>query len=125
LCAKKAPHCEAFCYLPVGEPGPAGDSVEPLGEGLRWVLPDGLAPLLRAAAALPALLVIPVLGSVTGALPVVAPVVVPVVEDPAVVPLVAPPVPDAPPLDCARAKELVNASAVANPNVASFMVAPF
>ena len=90
------------------------------------MLPDGLAPLLRAAAALPALLVMPVLGSVIGALPVVAPVVVPVVEDPAVVPLVVePPVPDAPPLDCARAKELVNASAVANPIVASFMLAPF
>jgi hypothetical protein len=66
----------------------------------------------------------PVLGSVTGALPVVAPVVVPVVEDPAVVPPVPELPPDELPVDCARAKEPVNASAVINPNVASFMIAP-
>jgi hypothetical protein len=65
--------------------------------------------------------------------PVALPVVVPVVGDPVVVPLVAaPPVAELPPaeppldpLDCASAQVPVKASAVANPNVASFMIAPF
>jgi hypothetical protein len=113
-------------HLPVGEPGPAGASVEPLGEGLRWVFPDGFTALFRPAAALPASLLMPVLGLV----PVALPVVVPPVEDPAVAPPVAvPPVPEPPPaeppLDCANAKLLVKTSAVANPSVASFMIAPF
>jgi hypothetical protein len=90
------------------------------------VFPDGFTVLLRPAAALPALLVMPV----PEVLPAALPVVVPPVEDPAVAPLVAaPPVPelppDAPPLDCASAKLLVNANAVASPRVASFMIAPF
>jgi hypothetical protein len=124
---EKAPRCGAFCYRPVGEPGPDGERVEPLGEGLMWVFPDGFTPLFRAAAALPALLVMPV----SEVLPAALPVVVPPVEEPAVAPLVAaPPVPELPPaepppLDCARARELVKTSAVANPNVASFMIAPF
>ncbi|WP_334516492.1 hypothetical protein [Bradyrhizobium sp. AZCC 1693] len=90
------------------------------------LFPDGFSPLFRPAAALPALLVMPV-----SALPVVAlPVVVPLVEGPVVVLLVAaPPVaelpPAEPPVDCASAQVPVNASAVANPNVASFMIAPF
>jgi hypothetical protein len=92
------------------------------------VFPDGFSPLFRPAAALPALLVMPV-----SAVPVALPVVVPVVGDPVVVPLVAaPPVAELPPaeppldpLDCASAQVPVNASAVANPNVASFMIAPF
>ncbi|WP_065750289.1 hypothetical protein [Bradyrhizobium paxllaeri] len=114
------------CYLPVGEPGPVGAIVEPLGEGLMSVFPDGFSPLFRPAAALPASLLIPALGLV----PVVLPVVVPLVDGPVAVPLVAvPPVPELPlaePLpDCASATVLVNASAVANPNVASFMIAPF
>jgi len=101
---KKPRLCGAFCYRPAGEPGPAGDSVEPLGEGLISVFPDGFSPLFRPAAALPALLVIPV----SAVPPVALPVVVPVVEDPAVVPLVdAPPVaelpPVEPPVDCASA----------------------
>jgi hypothetical protein len=91
-----------------------------------WVFPDGFTALFRAAAALPALLGTPVLE----VLPAALPVVVPPVEDPAVAPPVAaPPVPELPPaeppLDCASAKLLVSASAVANPNVASFMIAPF
>jgi hypothetical protein len=123
---EKAPHCGAFCYLPVGEAGPPGASVEPLGEGLMWVFPDGFTVLLRPAAALPALLGTPVLE----VLPAALPVVVPPVEEPAVAPLVAaPPVPelppDAPPLDCASAKLLVTANAVASPSVVSFMIAPF
>src|SRR5215213_9927718 len=118
--------CGAFCHLPVGEPGAAGVNVEPLGEGLRSVFPDGFTPLFRAAAALPALLVTPV----SAVPPVALLIVVPVVEDPVVVLLVAaPPVaelpPVDPPLDCASAKLPVKTSAVANPKVASFMMAPF
>jgi hypothetical protein len=65
-----------------------------------WVFPDGFTPLFRAAAALPALLVMPV----SAGLPVALPVVVPVVEDPVVVPPVAaPPVAELPPVDCASA----------------------
>jgi hypothetical protein len=85
------------------------------------VFPDGFAPLFRAAAALPALLVMPVLGSAPVALPVVVPVVVPLVAAPPVDELP----PAEPPLDCASAKLPVKTSAVANPNVASFMIAPF
>ena len=92
---------------------------------MRSVFPDGFAPLFRAAAALPALLVTPV----SAVPPVALPVVVPVVEDPVVVLLVVPPAPVLPPaevpVDCASAKLLVKTSAVANPKVASFMMAPF
>lgn len=73
-----------------------------------WVFPDGFTPLFRAAAALPALLVMPVSAGLPVALPVVVPPdVVPLVEDPVVVPPVAaPPVaelPVEPPVDCASA----------------------
>jgi hypothetical protein len=126
LNVEKAPPQRGFLmsasyYRPPG----AGVRVEPLGEGLISVFPDGLSPLFAPAAALPALLDIPVLGFV----PVALPDVVPVAGDPVVVPLVAaPPVAElplaVPPLDCANAKPLVKASAVASPNVASFMIAP-
>ena len=46
----------ASYYRPPG----AGVRVEPLGEGLISVLPDGFSPLLAPAAALPALLLMPV-----------------------------------------------------------------
>ncbi|KRR26672.1 hypothetical protein CQ13_23025 [Bradyrhizobium retamae] len=119
-CDKKAPPSGAFCYRPVVEPGPVGDRVEPLGEGLMWVFPDGFAGLFRPAAALPASLLMPVVELP----PVPLPAVVPLVEDPA-----APPVPELPPAPlppaCAKAKVFVNASATANPIVASFMIAPF
>ena len=59
-----------------------GARLEPLGEGLIWVLPDGFSPLFRPAAALPALLLMPVP-------PVALPVVVPVVGDPVAAPLVS------------------------------------
>jgi hypothetical protein len=87
-----------------------------------WVFPDGFTGLLRPAAALPASLVMPVVVP----LPVALLVVVPLVEDP-VVPVVAAPAPELPPAeppDCARAKLPVIASAIANPIVASFMIAP-
>jgi hypothetical protein len=113
-------------YLPGVEPGAAGVSVEPLGDGLSRLFPDGFVALFLPAAALPALLVMPV----SAGLPVALPVVVPLAEDPVAVPLVAaPPVaelpPAEPPVDCASAQVPVNASAVANPNAASFMIAPF
>jgi hypothetical protein len=62
--------------------------------------------------------------------PVALPDVVPVVEDPVVVPLAAaPPVAELPLadplLDCASAKLPAKTNAVANPKVASFMMAPF
>ncbi|OCK55206.1 hypothetical protein LMTR3_10225 [Bradyrhizobium sp. LMTR 3] len=102
------------------EPGPVGDSVEPLGEGLMWVFPDGFTGLFRPAAALPASLLMPVVELP----PVPLPAVVPLVEDPAAPP--AAPLPPAPlPPACARAKVFVNASVMANPIVASFMIAPF
>jgi hypothetical protein len=80
------------------------------------VVPDGFNPLLCAAAALPAWLLMPLL-------PTVLPVVVPL-EEPVVVPgvvvmpgeVVLPPV-----VDCASASVLVNASAAASPNVADLM----
>ena len=78
--------------------------VEPLGDGLIRVFPDGFSPLFCPAAALPALLVMPV----PAAAPVALPDVVPVAEDPVVVLLVAaPPVAEPPlvepPVDCASA----------------------
>jgi hypothetical protein len=86
-----------------------------------WVFPDGFTGLFRPAAALPASLLIPVV-------PAPLPAVVPLV-DPVAPPAAAPPVPELPPAPlppaCARAKVLVNASAMANPIVASFMIAPF
>ena len=62
--------------------------------------------------------------------PVELPVVVPLAEDPVVVPVAARhPRPSlrlrSRRLDCASAKLPVKTSAVANPNVASFMIAPF
>ena len=94
----------ASYYLPGVEPGPVGAIVEPLGDGLMRVFPDGFNPLFCPAAALPALLVMPV----PVAAPVALPDVIPVVEDPVVVPLVAtPPVAELPLaeplLDCASA----------------------
>ena len=117
---KKAPRRGAFSYRPVG----AGVRVEPLGDGLILLLPDGFSPLARPAAALPASFDMPVFGA-----PVELPVVVPLTEDPAVVPVAAaPPAAEPPPAeplpDCASARLPVKTSAVANPNVASFMIAP-
>ena len=103
-------------YLPAPEPAP-GPIVEPLGEGLMAVVPDGFEPLLCAAAALPAPLLMPLL-------PTVLPAVVPVVE-PVVAPglVVAPGEPALLPVDvdCAIASVLVSANVAARLNVASRM----
>jgi hypothetical protein len=123
----KEPRLRGDSLLRIGNyrPPGAGVRVEPLGEGLISVLPDGFSPLFAPAAALPA----PMPGFVPIALPVVVPVAVPVAGAPVVVPLVAAPpmleLPLAEPvLDCANTYVLVRASAAANPNVASFMIAP-
>jgi hypothetical protein len=84
------------------------------------VVPDGFSPLACPAAALPAPFDMPLFAA-----PVELPVVVPPTEDPAVVPVAAEPPPVEVPPDCARANVLVNASAIASPIVASFMIAPF
>jgi hypothetical protein len=119
----KEPRLRGALLLPAGDyrPPGAGVTVEPLGEGLISVLPDGFSPLFAPAAALPA--------PMPELVPVALPVVVPVPGDTVVVPLVAAPpmleLPLAEPApDCASAYVLVRARAVANPNVASFMIAP-
>jgi hypothetical protein len=82
--------------------------VDPLGEELIKLLPEGLRALLAPAVALPALVLPP-----PAAPPM--PVVVPLVVDP-----VAAAPPDVLPL-CAKATPPVKASTVANPSVASFI----
>ena len=113
-------------YLPAPVPLP-GPTVEPLGEGLMEVVPDGFTPLLCAAPALPAWLLMPLLPTV---LPVVVPGVVVPVEEPAELPelvvpglVVAPGEVALPPVevDCAIASVLVRASAAASPSVAFLM----
>src|SRR4051794_23569249 len=65
VCQRSEPRmCGAFfviwrsLYLPAPVPLP-GPTVEPLGEGLMEVVPDGFTPLLCAAPALPAWLLMP------------------------------------------------------------------
>jgi hypothetical protein len=78
------------------------------------VFPDGFRLLFAPAAALPALLLIPLLAEL--------PVVVPFIEEPVVVPDAAdPPAAELPPA-CANANVLVSASTTANPIVVSFIV---
>jgi hypothetical protein len=84
--------------------------VDPLGEVLIKLLPDGLRALFAPAVALPAL--------VFAEPPPAAPLM------PVVVPLDLDPVAEAPPVEvplCAKATPPVSASAVANPSVASFI----
>jgi hypothetical protein len=113
----------------VPEPGPVGPSVEPLGDGLMKLLPEGFWVLFAPAAALPALLPRPLLVALP-VVPIDEPVVVPpVVDDPGAVP-VAPGllVPAAPGLladpapACASANVLVSAITAAKPIVASLMI---
>ena len=95
-----------------------GVNVDPLGEVLMKVLPDGFWLLLAPAAALPALLSVPPVAEL--------PVVVPFMEEPVVVPLAAdPPAAELPPVAplplCANANVLLSARAAANPIVTSLM----
>lgn len=104
-------------YRPPG----GGVSVDPLGEGLIRLLPDGFKPLFAPAAALPALVFMPVPVEVPGE----APVVVPVMDDPVVVPPVADPPAAAPPAEpplWAKAAVLESASAAASPMLVNFMM---
>ena len=99
-------------------PGAFGDNVDPLGDGLIKLLPEGLAALFLPAAALPALLPIPVV------------VPVPPVDVPAEPPVAAPapappPAPPAPP-PAANAQDPDTARAVAKMIAVTFMVSfPF
>jgi hypothetical protein len=110
----------------VPEPG-AGVNVDPLGEGLIKVFPDGFRALFAPAAALPAPVPMPLVER-SVELPGVV-VDGPVVDGPVVPPLVVePPVEVPPPLEpvpvCASAKVLANVNAAANPILMSFMI-PF
>jgi hypothetical protein len=97
-------------YRPPG----TGANVDPLGDVLMPLLPDGFSVLFAPAAALPA----PVLG--VPAAPVV-PLVVPVVGDPAAGAPVEPAPGEPVPL-CASANVLVSVSAAANAMLVSLMV---
>lgn len=88
--------------------GLVGPIVDPLGEVLIKLLPEGLRALLAPAVALPAFALPP------PAAPLI-PVVVLLVVDP------APEAPPAEPLLCAKAALLANASAAANPTVANLI----
>jgi hypothetical protein len=103
--------------------GLVGPNVDPLGDGLIRLLPDGFAALLAPALAPPAL---KLPGAVAPDGAVLCPVVVPLDIDPlggaAPTPAVPPvPAPAAPPPLWANASVLVNASAVANPSVVAFI----
>ena len=105
------------------EPG-AGCSVDPLGDGLMKLLPDGFSALFAPAAAPPALRFGLLPGRVPDALPVVPPI-----DDPVVVPLVAEPPTEVPPVAepvavCAKAlgRAEESARAAASPMLVSFMM---
>jgi hypothetical protein len=88
--------------------GLLGPTVDPLGELLIKLLPEGLRALLAPAVALPAL--------------VLAEPAAPLM--PVVVPLVVDPVAEAPPVEpllCAKAALLAKASAAAKPIVANLI----
>jgi hypothetical protein len=106
----------------VPEPG-AGVNVDPLGEGLIKVFPDGFRALFAPAAALPAPVPMPLVelsvelpGVVVDGRVVDGPVVPSLVVDP---PVELEPVPV-----CASANVLANVNAAANPILMSFMM-PF
>ena len=100
-------------YRPLG----GGVSVDPLGEGLIRLLPDGFTALFAPAVALPALLFRLVPADAPGEVPAV----VPVVANPVVVPPAAAPPADPLPL-WAKATVLESASAAASPMLVNFMM---
>jgi hypothetical protein len=107
------------------EPG-AGANVDPLGEGLIKLFPDGFRALLAPAAALPAPVFMPVVELSVELPGVVVLTDGPVVDGPVVVPLVDPPVDVLPPVEpvpvCASANVLASVNAAANPILMSFMI---
>jgi hypothetical protein len=105
-------------YRPVLEPG-GGARVDPLGEGLMKLLPDGFTLLLAPAAALPAPLLRPPL------VPVVALPVVPLLVDPVAAPPAPVLPPAAPPPLCANASVLERVIAAATAMLMNFMMSSF
>jgi hypothetical protein len=98
-----------------------GINVEPLGDGLIRLFPDGFRLLFAPAAALPAPVLRPPF-----VLPAEDPAVVPFMVDPVLVPLVAgPTAPELPPAEMlplwASANVLVSVSAKARPMLVSLM----
>jgi hypothetical protein len=119
LYARQGAHARCV-YRPAPELG-GGAKVDPLGEGLIRLFPDGFRPLFAPAAALPAPLLRPPLA------PFVEVPVVPLLVDPVVVPLAAgapaAELPLAEPLPlCASANVLESASAAATPILINLMV---
>jgi hypothetical protein len=106
-------------YRPPG----GGVSVDPLGEGLIRLLPDGFKPLFAPPVALPARplpVVIPLFRPPPVAAPGEVPMVVPFMDEPVVLPLVADPPAEPAPV-WAKATLLDRASATASPMLVNFM----
>jgi hypothetical protein len=97
--------------------GLVGPNVDPLGDELIKLLPDGLRELLAPAVAPPAFMLPEAPAPAAPVFPL-KPVVVPPVVD---APVDAPAAPPAEPPLCASARLLVSASAVANPRVVSLI----
>jgi hypothetical protein len=101
-------------YRRVPVPVPVESMVDPLGDGLTSVLPEGLAVAAPGLPIAPGL-DWPVVAPVAGAMPPLGD------ETPPDVPPVPAAPPEAPPPACSSAIELESASAPANAIVASFM----
>lgn len=106
--------------------GAFGVNVDPLGDGLIKLLPEGLAALFLPAAALPALLPIPVVVPVPPVdVPAEPPVAAPAPAPPPAPPA-PPPAPPPPPPPAANAQDPDTARAVAKMIAVTFMVSfPF
>jgi hypothetical protein len=104
-------------YRPPG----GGVSVDPLGEGLTRLLPDGFKLLLAPPVALPAPVVIPLFRPPPVVAPGEVPMVVPFMDEPVVVPLVADPPAEPAPV-WARATLPERASTAASPMLVNFMM---
>jgi hypothetical protein len=104
-------------YRPPG----GGVSVDPLGEGLIRLLPDGFKLLFAPPVALPAPVVMPLFRPPPVVVPREVPMVVPFMDEPVVVPLVADPPAEPAPV-WAKATLLERASAAASPMRVNLMM---
>jgi hypothetical protein len=104
-------------YRPPG----GGVSVDPLGEGLIRLLPDGFKLLFAPPVALPAPVVIPLFRPPPVVVPGEVPMVVPFMDEPVVVPPAAAPPAEPVPV-WAKAAPLERASRAASPMLVSFMI---
>jgi hypothetical protein len=104
-------------YRPPG----GGVSVDPLGEGLIRLLPDGFKLLFAPPLALPAPVVIPLFRPPPVVVPGEVPMVVPFMDEPVVVPPAAAPPAEPVPV-WAKATPLERASRAASPMLVSFMM---